>query len=90
MRRREPESAPTNIGWIISFADMVTILLAFLALIIGITAHDMGKILTPSGGEEAGGMLEGFKAAISLYLVTVAISIPAGQGRQWLQYTHAL
>lgn len=57
-KRAHASNAPGNIGWIISFADMATILLAFLALIIGITAHDSGKIFTVhdgEGGEESRG-----------------------------------
>lgn len=51
MRRKTPSAAPGNIGWIISFADMVTILLAFLALIIGVTAHDAGRLFTINEGD---------------------------------------
>ncbi len=43
MRRKAQAAAPGNIGWIISFADLTTILLTFLVLIIGITAHDAGR-----------------------------------------------
>lgn len=52
-KKAERGDGPGNIGWIISFADMATILFAFLVLIIGVTAHDGGQPIVGGEGEYA-------------------------------------
>ncbi len=45
MRKRAGDENPANNAWLISFADMATLLFAFMALIVAITAGDARPVV---------------------------------------------